>query len=163
MREIVDLISLWQRYRGQQMALATLVRTQGSSYRRPGARMLICSDRTTAGSLSGGCLEELVVQRALEVLASGRPFLMHFDTRLRFGCNGTIEVFVEVVREGFIAQICEHFRERRSCRVRTIFSGQEDKLGSSILTAEGEAPPEAFIQDLQPPIQLLIFGDGPDS
>ena len=163
MREIVDLISLWQRSRGQRVALATLVRTRGSSYRRPGARMLICPDGTTAGSLSGGCLEDLVVQCAFDVLASDRPFLLSFDTRLRFGCNGTIEVFVEPAREDFLAQISEHLRDRRSCRAVTVFTGQEEKLGSSILTAEKEAPPGAFIQELQPPIQLLIFGDGPDS
>jgi len=125
--------------------------------------MLICPDGTTAGSLSGGCLEELVVQRAIEVLASGRPFLMNFDTRLRFGCNGTIEIFVESARDDFLAQISEHVRERRSYRAVTIFTGQEEKLGSNILRADEEAPPEAFIQELQPPIQLFIFGDGPDS
>src|SRR2546422_10951590 len=98
MKEIRDIIREWERRLGQPLALATLVRAQGSSYRRPGARMLICSDGTTAGSLSGGCLEEEVVRRAFDVLRTGVPSLLSFDTRLRFGCNGTIEIFVEVVR-----------------------------------------------------------------
>ena len=125
--------------------------------------MLICADGQLAGSLSGGCLEELVVQRAFDVLATRTPSLLSFDTRLRFGCNGTIEVFVEPASEGFLAQLSKHVRERRNCRAVTIFSGERRELGSRILRADEEAPLAAFVQELKPPIQLLILGDGPDS
>ena len=163
MKEIVDIIREWERRRGQPLALATLVRAQGSSYRRPGARMLICPDGMTAGSLSGGCLEEEVARRAFDVLRTRVPSLMSFDTRLRFGCNGTIEIFVEAVRESFLAEVAAHIGEHRSCRTATVFAGKETELGSRILSAEEHAPPGAFVQEIQPPIQLLIFGDGPDS
>jgi xanthine/CO dehydrogenase XdhC/CoxF family maturation factor len=163
MKEIVDIIEEWKRHRGQPLALATLVRAQGSSYRRPGARMLICSDGTVAGSLSGGCLEEEVARCACDVLRTGVPSLMSFDTRLRFGCNGTIEVFVETVRESFLADVAAHVGERRLCRAVTVFAGEENELGSRILSAGEEAPPGAFIQEIKPVVQLLIFGDGPDS
>ena len=163
MKEIVDIIREWERHRRQPLALATLVRAHGSSYRRPGARMLVCPDGTTAGSLSGGCLEEEVARRAFDVVRTGRPSLMSFDTRLRFGCNGTIEIFVEAERESFLAEVAAHVGERRGCRAATVFSGKEDELGSRILSAGEDAPAGAFVQDLQPPIQLLIFGDGPDS
>jgi xanthine/CO dehydrogenase XdhC/CoxF family maturation factor len=163
MKEIVDIIKEWKRHRGQLLALATLVRAQGSSYRRPGARMLICSDGTAAGSLSGGCLEEEVARRAFEVLRTGVPSLMSFDTRLRFGCNGTIEIFVETVRESFLADVAAQVGERRLCRAATVFAGEENELGSRILAAGEQAPPGAFIQEIKPLVQLLIFGDGPDS
>jgi len=163
MKEIVDIIEEWKRHRGQPLALATLVRAQGSSYRRPGARMLICSDGTAAGSLSGGCLEEEVARCAFDVLRTGVPSLMSFDTRLRFGCNGTIEIFVETVRESFLADVAAHVGERRLCRAVTVFAGEENELGSRILSAGEEAPPGAFIQEIKPVVQLLIFGDGPDS
>src|SRR5437762_2847776 len=130
MKEIVDIIREWERRRGQPLALATLVRAQGSSYRRPGARMLICPDGMTAGSLSGGCLEEEVARRAFDVLRTGVPSVMSFDTRLRFGCNGTIEIFVEAVRENFLAELAEHFAHRRSCRAMTVFSGAPEQLGT---------------------------------
>ena len=68
MKEIVEILREWERRRCQPLALATLVRAQGSSYRRPGARMLICPDGTTAGSLSGGCLEEEVARRAFDAM-----------------------------------------------------------------------------------------------
>jgi xanthine dehydrogenase accessory factor len=163
MKEIVDIIREWERHRRQPFALATLVRAQGSSYRRSGARMLICSDGTTAGSLSGGCLEEEVARRAFDVLRTGVPSLMSFDTRLRFGCNGNIEIFVEAARENFLAEVAAHIGERRGCRTATVFAGKEDELGSRILSAGERVPAGAFVQDLQPPIQLVIFGDGPDS
>jgi len=162
-KEIVDIIREWERHRRQPLALATLVRAHGSSYRRPGARMLVCPDGTTAGSLSGGCLEEEVARRAFDVVRTGAPSLMSFDTRLRFGCNGTIEIFVEAERESFLAEVAAHVGERRGCRAATVFSGKEDELGSRILSAGEDVPAGAFVQDLQPPIQLLIFGDGPDS
>lgn len=163
MTEIRDIIREWECHRGQQLALATLVRAQGSSYRRPGARMLVCPDGVTVGSLSGGCLEEEVARRAFEVMRTGTPSLMSFDTRLRFGCNGSIEVFVEVVREGFLAQLAANFKERCSCRAVTLFEGDDQKLGTRLLALDEQLPGGAFLQEIEPPIQLVIFGDGPDS
>ena len=163
MKEIVDIIRAFQSHRGRPLALATLVRAQGSSYRRPGARMLVCPDGTTVGSLSGGCLEEEVARRAFEVIQTGAPSLMNFDTRLRFGCNGTIEIFVEAAREDFLSELAEHFAARRNCRAMTVFSGVVDQLGTRMLGVGEEPPTEAFVQEIKAPIQLVIFGDGPDS
>jgi len=55
LKDIYDILSEVKRRRGENFALATLVRTQGSSYRRPGARMLVRTDGETVGSLSAGC------------------------------------------------------------------------------------------------------------
>jgi len=163
MKEIRDILRAFELYRGQPLALATLVRAQGSSYRRPGARMLVCPDGLTAGSLSGGCLEEEVARRAFEVMQTGLPSLMSFDTRLRFGCNGTIEIFVETVHEIFLAELAEHFAQRRGCRAMTVVSGTGEQLGTRMLKTGEEMPADAFVQEIKPAIQLLIFGDGPDS
>ena len=163
MREIRDIIGEWERHRGERLALATLVRARGSSYRRPGARMLVCPDGTTVGSLSGGCLEEEVARQAFEVMRTETPSLLSFDTRLRFGCNGTIEVFVEAARENFLVELAAHFTERRSCRAVTEFEGQKEELGTRLLALEERVPGGAFLQKIEPPIQLVIFGDGPDS
>ena len=163
MKEIREIVREWERHCGEPLALATLVRAQGSSYRRPGARMLICADGTTAGSLSGGCLEEEVARRAIEVMRRGAPSLMSFDTRLRFGCNGSIDVFVEVARESFLTDLAAHFRERRSCRAVTLFEGKEDELGTRLVARGEQISARAFVQEIEPPIQLVIFGEGPDS
>jgi xanthine/CO dehydrogenase XdhC/CoxF family maturation factor len=163
MREIRDIIREWERHRGQQLALATLVRAQGSSYRRPGARMLVCLDGVTVGSLSGGCLEDEVARRAFEVMGTGTPSLMSFDTRLRFGCNGSIEVFVEAVRDDFLAELATHFTRRQTCRALTCFEGEEAERGTRLLALDEQVPNGAFLQEIEPPIQLVIFGEGPDS
>src|ERR1700716_2778339 len=148
MKEIRDILRAFELNRHQPLALATLVRAQGSSYRRPGARMLICPDGTTAGSLSGGCLEKEVARRAFDVLLAGVPSLMCFDTRLRFGCNGTIEIFVEAVRESFLAEVAAYVGERRGCRIATVFAGKEEELGSRNLSAGEHVPAGAFVQYL---------------
>jgi xanthine/CO dehydrogenase XdhC/CoxF family maturation factor len=163
MKEIRDIIRAWERHRGERLALATLVRAQGSSYRRPGARMLVCPEGTTVGSLSGGCLEEEVARRAFEAMDTGTPSLMSFDTRLRFGCHGSIEVFVEAARDDFLAELATHFIGRRTCRALTRFEGTAEQLGTRLLALDEQVPGGAFLQEIEPPIQLVIFGDGPDS
>ncbi|HEX8897615.1 MAG TPA: XdhC family protein [Chthoniobacterales bacterium] len=162
MKEIRDIVRLFELHRGEPLALATLVGSRGSSYRRPGARMLICADGTRTGSLSGGCLEEEVVRRAHEVIAGAASVLMSFDTRLRFGCNGSIEVFVEAVREDFLAQLAANFSERRSCRAVTVFAGN-GALGTQLARYDPPVFAGTFVQEIEPPIRLVIFGEGPDS
>jgi xanthine dehydrogenase accessory factor len=161
MREIRDILRLFEGHRAEPLALATLVRTRGSSYRRPGARMLICADGSTAGSLSGGCLEEEVARRGSEILRGAAPELMSFDTRLRFGCNGSIDIFVERLRDDFLAQLAVNFSERRSCRALTVFAGED--LGTRLVSSDAAIPASAFVQEIEPAIRLLIFGEGPDS
>lgn len=162
MREIKDILRLFELRRGEPFAMATLVRTHGSSYRRPGARMLICGDGASAGSLSGGCLEEEIARRAMEVMRDGAPLLINFDTRLRFGCNGSIDIFVETVGEDFLAELAANFSERRSCRAATVF-GANAKWGTRFVRSGTEIPGDVLVQEIEPAIRLLIFGEGPDS
>jgi xanthine/CO dehydrogenase XdhC/CoxF family maturation factor len=88
---------------GRRAAIATVVRIQGSAYRRPGAKLLVREDGGTSGSVSGGCLEADVRERALVVLREGTPRLLHYDTGsddrtvfgLGLGCNGAVDIFVQ--------------------------------------------------------------------
>lgn len=152
-----DIIRAHEARRGEAFALATLVRARGSSYRRPGARMLIAADGKFIGTLSGGCLEEEVAARAQEVIATGVPVELHFDTRLRYGCNGAIDVLLEKLPANFLDEIAVAFRTRRTCRVAT------DSSGSRLLHSPADAPNDAFVQEIEPPLQLILIGDGPDS
>ena len=82
-------------------ALATLTRTSGSTFRRPGARMLVCGDGTVVRGLSGGCPEADIVLRAARVIAGDCAELVHyngdsiFDPMIGTGCGGDIEVLIE--------------------------------------------------------------------
>jgi xanthine dehydrogenase accessory factor len=100
--EVLEAISSWQGS-GRKMALATIVRVRGSTYRRPGARLLIADDGSMVGNLSGGCLEGEVQGLARDVMNSGTPQLAIYDLTADdevvwgwgLGCNGAIEVFIE--------------------------------------------------------------------
>ena len=145
MKDIYDILSEFRKRRGERFAVATLVRAEGSSYRRPGARMLICEDGTTVGSLSGGCLEEEVALRAREAVQTGESTMMSFDTRKRFGCHGKIDIYIERVAEKFFVDLGNDLDARR-CHVAVTRFGEDE-----------------FVHEIHPPIQVLIFGEGPDS
>ena len=76
-------------------ALATLVQTEGSTYRKPGARLLVDSDGGTLGVLSGGCFEEEIARHGQKVIADASPVLLEFDTKLLYGCDGQLKILVE--------------------------------------------------------------------
>src|SRR5678815_4372764 len=105
MNEIQAIVDTYRSVRslGRKTALATVVRVQGSAYRRPGARMLIADDVQTTGVLSGGCLEYDVSKRALEVLGTKIPKVITYDTTsdedivwgLGIGCSGIVQILIE--------------------------------------------------------------------
>lgn len=158
MNEFSEIIRFWEQRNDQPLALATLVRVRGSSYRRTGARMLISNDGASAGSLSAGCIEEEVIASAREVMRTRKPQLMNFDTRRRFGCNGSIEVFVECARRDLLIALREKLSARRRCEVVTVFENSE-ALGTHI--SHGYVEPGAFIQTVESPLRVIIVGAGP--
>ena len=161
MKELQEILGAWEKQRGDPLALATLVRASGSSYRRPGARMLIMPSGATVGSISAGCLEEEVAIRAAEVLRTGIPTTMSFDTRRRFGCDGTIEVFIERAADDFFSNLAHNFASRRPCVITTAFHGTENP-GSFVTSDHCDANSGTFCQRVEPPLRLIIIGDEPE-
>lgn len=102
-RDILDLAQTWVD-EGRQVALATVVRTWGSSPRPAGSQLVVRDDCCFEGSVSGGCVEGAVVETALEVMAGGEPRLLEFGVTnemawdVGLACGGRIEVWVEAVR-----------------------------------------------------------------
>jgi xanthine dehydrogenase accessory factor len=163
MKEIQDILRAFNQRRGEPLALATLVRARGSSYRRPGARMLIGGDGFAVGSLSGGCLEEEVSLLARDVVEAGEPRLVAFDMRRRFGCNGDIEVFIERLNEKFLDDLTRHFALRQSCVALTNFSDRSHKMETRIAETVEEITVDSFRHRIDPPIQFLVIGSGHDT
>ncbi len=105
MSEIAEVLAAIEslRERGEDLALATIVSVRGSTYRRPGARLLVSGSGDMIGNISGGCLEGDVAEAARLVMVDGQPRLMRFDLTADdeavwgwgLGCNGAIDVFVE--------------------------------------------------------------------
>lgn len=100
MKDILPTLEAWHA-NGEEIALATVVRTVGSSPRPVGAKMAITASQQMVGSVSGGCVEGAVSEEALEVLRTGKPRLLIFGIAdeeawaVGLSCGGTIEVFVE--------------------------------------------------------------------
>ena len=131
-REVLDFLAR-VRGEGKRAALATVVRVRGSAYRHEGAKLAVADDGTTAGNVSGGCLEQDVREVALQVIRSGKPELRNYCSSadeieawdLGVGCEGQVDVFVEPAearpRERALLD------ERRSFAVCTVMPGGGEK------------------------------------
>jgi xanthine/CO dehydrogenase XdhC/CoxF family maturation factor len=103
MQDLIATIDEWQA-RGDKVAVATVVKTGGSTPRPIGAKMIVNSRGEFAGSVSGGCVEGAVIDEARRVIKTGQPKLLKYgiadETAWDVGlsCGGMIEVFVEAVR-----------------------------------------------------------------
>ena len=153
MKEIRDIIKAFDEAQksGKQTALATVVHVEGSSYRRPGARMLIEEDGQLTGAISGGCLEGDALRKALLVITERRSKLVTYDTMddddakfgVGLGCNGIIQVLIEPIDEtdpNNPIQFLKSVNEKRQQSVLvTLFSLQDKKnpqYGTCLLLKE---------------------------
>lgn len=100
--DVLQTAARW-REENRPAALATVVRTWGSSPRPVGSQLAVGGDGTFVGSVSGGCIEGAVVRAALEVIETGRPRMLDFGVtdeqawEVGLACGGRVEVFVERV------------------------------------------------------------------
>lgn len=98
--DILSLAAAWAQA-GEQVAIATVTETWGSSPRPAGSRMAISKSGRIAGSVSGGCIEGAVAEAAQDVMATGTPKLLDFGVtnemawEVGLACGGKVKVFVE--------------------------------------------------------------------
>jgi xanthine dehydrogenase accessory factor len=150
MRDILPIVDQWLENH-KQIALATVVRTWGSSPRREGAKMALTPDGSIAGSVSGGCVEAAVFETGVQVLKTGRPELLHFgvsdETAWEVGlaCGGQIDVFVKPLDPAFHEQARQElFTNRPHARI-SVIRGPLELLGRELLirdTGEESLPGE---------------------
>ncbi len=105
MKELADIVNAFEEAcrKSHRTAIATVVGVSGSTYRRPGARMLFSEKGRLAGLINAACLESDLSERARKVILDDRPELIAYDTRspddivfgLGLGCNGTVEILME--------------------------------------------------------------------
>jgi xanthine dehydrogenase accessory factor len=170
---------------GEQMALATIVATTGSTYRRAGARLFIPAQGEPIGNISGGCLEGDVARIGREVMAEGTPRLATFDLTADddavwgygLGCNGSFEIFVEPTAGAIetARSLREVLAGSPSC-IATVLTGldagshhlQTDAAAAAALrdatprVAEEDGE-RVFYEPMLPPFRLVICGAGHDA
>lgn len=216
-KELLSIIDAARAFeqRGVQAALATVVNVTGSTYRRPGARMLIAADGQTVGSVSGGCLERDVLNQARRVLQRNKPRVVTYDSmsdddivwEFNLGCNGIVDVLIEPLpyngSRGLLAFLADCLDHRQTGIVATVFGveGQvKAAVGNRLMLSERQSAihdigdgdlaeairhdslraldsgspkvtmyelsagrAEVFIEVIQPPVPLVIFGAGHDA
>jgi xanthine dehydrogenase accessory factor len=176
------ICELWER--GDACALVTLVRVEGSSYRRAGARLLISANGEYAGSVSGGCLEAEVVRKAQWLVRDGRAVVERYSTLFDdtaeipygLGCGGMVDLLIErtdtpecvALMEAMQASL--HGEQRRvvswlpegNATLRREISDEND---AAIFRSASmpSAAAEIFAECLDAPQRLLVIGAGDDA
>src|SRR5438034_2655589 len=145
-REVLDFLALVLG-EGQRAALATVVRVRGSAYRHEGAKLAVAEDGTTAGNVSGGCLEQDVREVALQVIRTGRAELRSYCSSadeieawdLGVGCEGQVDVLFEPVGETWPRERAL-LDERAPFAVCTVLPGSgEQGAGSRLIVTPDDA------------------------
>ena len=168
MNELADILSAVSdshRPQWDGAVLATLVCVDGSSYRRPGARMLIRPDGATLGTLSGGCLEQEIREHCFEWTREGAVF-KSFDLRGEreavfgwgSGCNGMIGVLLEKTdsRRPLLESMQELLSRRKAFALATLFATHGQlQLPVGTLLFDGET----INTDLPPPLRDAVLED----
>ena len=170
--------------RGERFALATVVSVRGSSYRRPGARLLVPQRGAPVGLISGGCLEEEAARLAREALTLDAPILITVDHSaegdelwgLGLGCRGVIDLLAEpsamaietlsalsAARDGRATYLLTGLDGDR----RSLTAVEAGALGERAVHAVAHGRPtvigDAVLDAILPPLHLVVCGAGPDA
>ncbi|WP_294310388.1 XdhC family protein [uncultured Chryseobacterium sp.] len=169
MKEINDIIKAYRKAKaaGKKTALATVVKVEGSSYRQPGARMLITEDGELTGAISGGCLEGDALKKALLAIHQEQNKLITYDTSndedsdfgVQLGCNGIVHILFEYINydQGHpVDLLIKAAEERRDSVLTCIFSLERGtpQIGTVLFYSQYAAFPEShhfdhLIQDVE--------------
>jgi xanthine dehydrogenase accessory factor len=164
MREVLDELNEWIGGR-EDIAVATVIETWGSSPRPLGSKMLVTRSGKMAGSVSNGCIEGAVFEEAQKVLNSGTPKIAAFgvadDVAFEVGlaCGGHIEVFVQPLGRAH-RQLVGMLNRNEPATLRTDLANGETELvegtppGSEVARRDGDM----FVEPFRRPAHLVIIG-----
>lgn len=180
LKEIINQAVINQK-KGLQNVLATVVYLEGSSYRKPGVRMLISNDLNSVGAVSGGCVEKEIIHRTKPVFADKKPKIITYDGRYRLGCEGILYILIEpfFISDEFITAFSEANSKRESLKIESSFTKEDETSGNfgSTITFENDqqfqfsenfrpqnkSDHAVFTQILQPAFKLIIIGGEHDA
>ncbi|HEU4450235.1 MAG TPA: XdhC family protein, partial [Gaiellaceae bacterium] len=146
MRDVLETLERWARA-GTRVATATVVATERSAPREPGAVLAVSEGGDVVGSVTGGCVEPAVYGEAREVLAGEGPRLKTYGIadeeafEVGLPCGGTVHIFVDALDPALVAPIAEAVREERPIALATLVSG--DAIGAKRLVGPEDEGPAA--------------------
>jgi len=164
MREVLNELNEWSRD-GEEIAVATVVETWGSSPRPLGSKMLVTRSGKMAGSVSNGCIEGAVFEEAQKVLKSGQPTIAAFgvadDVAFEVGlaCGGHIEVFIQPfgrVQQQVLAMLNRD--EPSTLRTNLVTGVAEVIEGTPPGTELAKRDGDVFVEPFRRPAHLVIIG-----
>ena len=148
MRDLLDQIEIWL-VNGRSVALATVIKTWGSSPRPAGAGMAVSDASELAGSVSGGCVEGAVIDAALQVLKTGKPERLHFGVGddqawdVGLSCGGEIDVYIRKFDHQDLEIWKTALSKSGTVCMALILEGKDASLGKDLLIEpKGENDPE---------------------
>jgi len=163
--------------KGVKAVLATVVDLDGSSYRKPGVRMLLLENGDMIGAVSGGCVEKDIARKAVSVFDDGKPKMMIYDGRFRLGCEGILYILIETFKPNdlFVSAFSECIGIRDEFKFVSYYKKDEGVINgigtyvelqkvkffiseSSQGNAEKDDSLLHFTQIMQPCFKLMIFG-----
>ncbi len=143
MRDLLPKLEEWIN-KGEEIALASVILTWGSAPRGVGSYMAINAAGQMIGSVSGGCVEGAVIQKAVEIIRSGQAENLHFgvadDTAWDVGlaCGGNIDVFVQPINKAGTKTLIQEIREDHFVSHSTIIEGPDELLGATFVASDQE-------------------------
>ena len=162
---------------GLKSVLVTVVDLDGSSYRKPGVRMLVLENDKMIGAISGGCVEKEILRQAKSVFETGKAKIFTYDGRFRLGCEGVIYILLEIFNpeDAFVSTFQNCLKERNQFMVYSKYKKEEgifDEIGSyvdfdsSVYSISDGIDKEnllkssnlLFSQKMDPCFKLIIFG-----
>jgi xanthine dehydrogenase accessory factor len=179
-KEIIQQAIINQK-KGVKNSLVTVVDLNGSSYRKPGVRMLISNDDSYIGAVSGGCVEKEIMKRAQTVFANEQAKIITYDGRYKLGCEGILYILIEpfFISNAFLESFSFAIENRETLKMDSYFKKQDETTGNygSILTFKNTQQftfsdsfnlktidtEDIFTQNLKPLFKLLIIGGEHDA
>lgn len=161
---------------GLKSVMATVVDLDGSSYRKPGVRMLIIENGEMTGAVSGGCVEKEILKQSVTVFKTGMPKVMTYDGHYRLGCEGLLYILLEIFdpETSFISAFENSLKEHKTYKIKSYYENQigvNANYGSTVLFDETQEfsfcrskklsknPTfKVFTQILKPCFRLVIIG-----
>jgi xanthine dehydrogenase accessory factor len=163
MREILDAIDEAVA-RGEKAAVATVVSTIRSAPRQPGAKLVVTEGGHLVGSVSGGCVEADVAERAQAVFAGGGPSLIHYGVsdsdafEVGLSCGGEIDVWLEPVDPEIWREVRSVLDSDEYGMLYTNTATGEKRLERGVLEATELREDGTFAEAVEGPLRLIIFG-----